>query len=152
MTQLKAGDKAPTFSLPNQENKIIKLHDFTGKKVILYFYPKDDTPGCTTQACNFRDQISDFSDKNVVILGVSKDGVNSHDKFHKKFSLNFNLLSDESGAVCESYKVFKEKSMFGKTFLGLVRSTFLIDENGLIQKCWYNVKVDGHWEKVLKVL
>lgn len=143
------GASAPEFKLRGSDGKEISLHQFQGKWVVLYFYPKDNTPGCTKESCDFRDNKQKFVRKEAVILGVSKDSLPSHDKFIRKFNLNFLLLSDTEGKVCEQYGVFKKKSMFGKTFLGINRSTFLIDPQGKIAEIWRNVKVDGHAEEVL---
>jgi len=147
---LKAGDKAPDFTLPVDGGGKVSLKDLKGKKLVLYFYPKDDTPGCTTEACAFRDALPDFSRVKAAILGVSKDSVASHDKFKKKFKLPFPLASDADGAVCEAYGTWVEKSMYGKTYMGIERATFLIDETGVIRAIWRKVKADGHAEEVLK--
>ncbi len=149
---LKAGDKAPDFSLKNGEGKTVKLSDFKGKRVVLYFYPKDNTPGCTKQACSFQDNSSKFGALNAQVLGVSTDSVESHVKFAGKFSLTFPLLSDPDHAVAEKYGVWKEKTNYGKKYMGLVRTTFIIDETGKIAKVFNSVKVDGHEEKVLKAI
>lgn len=149
---LTIGDKAPDFTLYSDENQQVSLKDFQGKKILLYFYPKDNTPGCNKEACGFRDNIAHFSDKNVVILGVSKDSPSRHQQFKTKFSLPFTLLSDESGDICEAYGVIDKKSLFGRTFLGIKRSTFLIDEKGIIRAIWRNVKVSGHSKQVLDEL
>lgn len=150
--KLKAGDKAPDFKLPDDKGKTISLKDFRGKKVILYFYPKDMTSGCTAEACDFRDNINAFKKKNVVIIGVSPDSIDSHKKFKEKYSLPFILLSDESKKVLESYGVWQEKSMYGRKYMGVVRSTFIIDEKGKIEKIYEKVKVPGHVEDLLKHL
>ena len=148
---LKEGKKAPDFSAVNQNGKKIKLSSFRGKKnVILYFYPKDMTPGCTTQACNFRDHFKSF--KNAVILGVSVDSPDRHQKFIDKYDLPFDLISDENHKVVEKYGMWQEKSLYGKTFMGIVRSTFLIDKTGTIFKIFPKVKVKTHAEEILKVL
>lgn len=149
---LKAGDKAPALSLKNGEGKTVKLSDYKGKRVVLYFYPKDNTPGCTKQACAFRDNSSKFAALNTQVLGVSCDSVESHVKFAEKFLLSFPLLSDPDHAVAEKYGVWKEKMNYGKKYMGLVRTTFLIDEAGKIVKVFNSVKVDGHEEKVLKAI
>lgn len=146
---LEVGQTAPDFSLPISEDTTISKSDFSGKKIVLYFYPRDNTPGCTKEAEAFRDAKEQFDAKNTVIIGVSKDSLKSHAKFTEKKQLNFYLGSDEDGTVCEDYDVYKEKKMYGKTFMGVVRSTFLIDENGNLQKIWPKVKVDGHVEEVL---
>jgi len=147
---LKVGDKAPDFTLPTDGGGKVSLNDLKGKKLVLYFYPKDDTPGCTTEACAFRDALPDFSKVKAAIVGVSKDSVASHDKFKTKFKLPFPLASDEDGKVCEAYDTWVEKSMYGKTYMGIERSTFLIDETGVIRNIWRKVKADGHAAEVLK--
>ena len=144
------GDAAPTFSAPTDGDGKLDLSEMKGRKVVLYFYPKDDTSGCTKEACGFRDALPDFSKVDAEILGVSKDSVKSHDKFKAKYDLPFSLVSDEDGSICESYGVWVEKSMYGRKYMGIERSTFLIDENGVIQGAWRKVKVPGHVEEVLK--
>jgi len=153
---LKEGDKAPDFCLKgideNGEEKEFCLKDFRGSKLILYFYPKDDTPGCTTEACDFRDNLNVLAGKGYKVVGVSPDSVNSHKKFREKYGLNFPLLSDPDKKVAEAYGAYGEKKMYGKVTKGIIRSTFLIDEEGRIKKAWYNVKAKGHVEKLLKEL
>ena len=149
---LKEGDKAPDFSLQDDSGKEISLKNFQGKKVVLYFYPKDDTPGCTKEACDFRDTIKDFKAKNVVVYGVSRDSLESHHKFKEKYSLPFPLLSDPEVKLAESYGAWGEKNMYGKKTMGIIRSTFVIDEKGKIQKIYRNVKAEGHAEQVLNFL
>jgi peroxiredoxin Q/BCP len=144
------GDKAPNFNLPTDAGGNISLKDLKGKTVILYFYPKDDTPGCTKEACAFRDALPDFSKAKAKVIGVSKDPVKKHDKFKKKFDLTFPLASDEDGAVCEAYGAWVEKSMYGRKYMGIDRSTFLIDGKGVIRAIWRKVKVPGHVDEVLK--
>ena len=145
------GKKAPGFSAINQNGEKIKLTSFRGKKnVVLYFYPKDMTPGCTSQACNFRDQIKSF--KNTVILGVSIDSPIRHQRFIEKYNLPFDLISDEDHRVVEKYGVWQEKSLYGKKFMGVVRSTFLIDKTGAIRKVFPKVKVKAHIDEVLEAL
>ena len=146
---LKVGDKAPNFSLLSDENKEISLKDFKGSYVILYFYPKDMTPGCTTEACDFRDNAAAYKKKNAVVLGVSKDSVKMHQKFKEKYKLKFPLLADEEGSVCDSYGVWKEKSMYGRKYMGIERSTFVIDPKGKIEKIYEKVKVTDHAKTVL---
>ena len=148
MTELEIGDPAPAFTLPTDGGGEVTLADFRGRKVVLYFYPKDDTPGCTTESCGFNVSLEAFDSLNAAVIGVSKDSVASHDRFKAKHSLNFPLASDENGDVCERYGVWKEKSMYGKTFMGIERSTFLIDENGHIRALWRKVKVPGHVDAV----
>ncbi len=146
------GKKAPKFKLMDQDENIISLSDFLGKKVVLYFYPKDDTPGCTTEACNFRDSFPNFKNIDAVILGVSPDSPASHKKFIKKFNLPFTLLSDEDKSVLEKYGVWKEKSMYGRKYLGVERTTFVIDEEGTIKKIFNKVKVTDHHNEVFEAL
>ncbi len=149
---LEQGKAAPDFSVPDQDGNIVRLSDFTGKWVVLYFYPKDMTPGCTVEACNFRDEFPAFEKLDAVILGVSKDSTKSHTKFAQKYELPFTLLSDEEGTVCESYGVWKEKSMYGKTYMGIVRSTFLIDPQGKIARIYPKVKVKEHAAELIQTL
>ncbi len=141
---LNEGDPAPDFELSADDGDTVSLGDLRGRKVILYFYPKDDTPGCTTEACEFRDLVPELDDDEVVVLGVSPDPVESHRKFKEKHGLNFPLLADEDHAVSEAYGVWKEKSMFGNKFWGVERSTFLIDEEGRVEKAWRRVRPKGH--------
>ncbi|GER67189.1 peroxiredoxin [Weizmannia acidilactici] len=141
---------APDFTLPETNGKLITLSDFRGKKhVVLYFYPKDMTPGCTTEACDFRDHYKDFSDLDAVIIGISPDPVERHQKFTEKHGLPFYLLSDEDHKVAEKYGVWKKKKTFGKEYMGIERSTFIIDKNGEIVKEWRKVRVNGHAEEAL---
>jgi peroxiredoxin Q/BCP len=149
---LTIGDKAPDFSLYSDENNLVSLNDLRGKRIALYFYPKDDTPGCTQEACDFRDFTPQFVDKNTLILGISKDSPNKHQRFKQKYQLPFTLLADVNGDVCEAYGVLDKKSLFGKTFLGIQRCTFLIDETGIIQAIWRKVKVKDHIQQVLNEL
>ncbi|MBK7160607.1 MAG: thioredoxin-dependent thiol peroxidase [Ignavibacteria bacterium] len=147
---LKPGDKAPEFTLISDEGKKVSLKELKGKKVILYFYPKDDTSGCTAEACSFRDNIKLIEKKNAVVIGVSKDNTVSHQKFKKKYSLPFTLLSDENLDMLKDYEVWKEKSMYGKKYMGIERTTFILDEKGKIQDIFNKVKVQGHTEELLK--
>ena len=144
-----AGDKAPDFVLPTDGGGEVSLSGMDGKPLILYFYPKDNTPGCTTEACAFRDAQPDFSKIGVEVIGVSKDSVRKHDNFKKKHALNFTLASDADNDVCERYGVWKEKSMYGRKFMGIERSTFLIDGDGIVRRAWHKVKVAGHVDEVL---
>jgi len=146
------GKKAPEFSLENQENQSISLSDFKGKNVVLYFYPKDDTSGCTKEAEEFTQKKEDFEKLNTVILGISKDSVKSHEKFCKKYDLSITLLSDPDTQVNQAYDVWKEKSMYGKKYFGTERTTFLINEEGIIINRWSKVKVTGHVDDVLNYL
>ncbi len=151
--ELSEGQLAPDFELPNQEDKKIKLSQFKDKKnVVLYFYPKDLTPGCTTEACNFSEQLPRFTKEDTVILGVSLDDAASHQKFIAKHGLKFDLLSDLDKKVVNLYGVYGEKSMYGKKFMGITRSTFIIDKSGKLKKIFPKVKVEGHWEEVLQAL
>jgi len=149
---LNEGEKSPKLTLPDQNGDKISLSDFKGKWVILYFYPKDMTPGCTTEACNFRDEYSAFQKKGIVVLGISKDSIARHKKFEEKHELPFPLLSDESGNVCEDFGVWQEKSLYGKKFMGIIRSTFIINPDGNIAKVYPKVKVNEHVEEILKDL
>src|ERR1700761_18832 len=146
---LEVGQDAPTFSLDSTTGRTMSLEDLRGKKVVLYFYPKDDTPGCTAEACSFRDHHTTFKKKDVVVLGVSPDGAKAHTKFIEKFSLPFPLLSDEDHAVCEAYNVWVEKSMYGKKFMGVERSTFVIGPDGKLQAIYRKVKPETHTADVL---
>jgi peroxiredoxin Q/BCP len=146
---LKIGDQAPDFNLPADDGSIVQLSSLRGKKILLYFYPKDNTPGCTKEACDIRDQYIGFKKNNITVLGVSKDTVARHAKFKEKYALPFILLEDKNADICEAYGVINKKSLFGKTFLGIQRSTFLIDEQGKIQQIWRKVKVTGHVEQIL---
>ncbi|MGH2267267.1 thioredoxin-dependent thiol peroxidase [Campylobacter taeniopygiae] len=152
MSDLKIGDKAPEFELLNQDGIKIALKDFIGKKVILYFYPKDNTPGCTTEACDFSENYDRFSDKNAVILGISPDSTLSHEKFISKFDLKHILLSDSEKEVVKLYGVWGLKKNYGKEYEGIIRSTFVIDENGKIMQIYSNVRVKDHALKVLESL
>jgi peroxiredoxin Q/BCP len=147
---LSVGDSAPDFSLPTDGGDTFTLSKFIGKKVIVYFYPKDATSGCTKEACSFRDCKTKFDKKNTIIIGISKDSVKSHQKFKEKEQLNFPLASDETGEVCEKYGVWVEKSMYGRKYYGIERATFLIDEKGHIAKIWRKVSVPGHVEEILE--
>jgi peroxiredoxin Q/BCP len=149
---LTEGTLAPDFTLPSDGGDKVTLSDYRGKKVVLYFYPKDDTPGCTTEACNFRDDYSEIIAAGAVVLGVSPDSVNSHDKFKLKFELPFALLSDPDHRVAEMYGAWGEKKMYGRTYMGILRSTFVIDEEGKIIKVFPKVKVKDHSQEVLAVL
>ncbi|MFP4618343.1 MAG: thioredoxin-dependent thiol peroxidase [Spirochaetaceae bacterium] len=152
MAQLNTGDKAPDFTLQDQDGNEISLSDFRGKKVLLYFYPKADTPGCTTQACSVRDSGPALSNNSIKTLGISPDAPKSQKKFDEKYSLGFPLLSDTDHAVAEKYGVWKEKTLAGKTGLGIIRSSFLIDEDGKILDSWYKVKPDETVPKALQAI
>ena len=144
------GGKAPPFTLPTDSGGDISLKDLKGQTVVLYFYPKDDTPGCTAEACAFREALPDFSKVKAAVVGLSRDPVKKHDKFKEKYELNFPLASDEDGAVCEAYGTWVEKCMYGRKYMGIERSTFLIDGKGMIAAVWRKVKVPGHVDEVLK--
>ena len=145
-------EKAPDFELATDDGKKVKLSDFKGRKVILYFYPKDDTPGCTTQACDLRDHIQEFDSRGAVVLGVSPDDVASHKKFKDKFGLNFTLLADPDHKVAEAYDVWKEKNLYGKKVMGVERTSFVIDENGNIAKVLPRVKPAQHVGQLLELI
>ncbi|MGA7457701.1 MAG: thioredoxin-dependent thiol peroxidase [Methyloceanibacter sp.] len=147
---LEVGDKAPEFSLPTDGGAKVVLKDYKGKPVVLYSYPKDDTSGCTAEACAFRDALPHFGKAKAAVIGISRDSVASHDKFKAKFKLPFPLASDEDGKVCQAYGVWVEKSMYGRKYMGIERSTFLIDGKGVIRNAWRRVKVPGHAEEVLE--
>jgi peroxiredoxin Q/BCP len=149
---LKVGQKAPDFTVLNDKGEKVKLSDFKGKKVVLYFYPKDDTPGCTKEACAFRDGSDEIKKKGAVVLGVSADSVDSHKKFKSKFELNFPLLADTDKKIIEGYGVWKEKSMYGRKYMGIERTTFIIDENGKISHIFPKVKVGEHYDEVVDAL
>ena len=147
---VEVGDKAPDFTLPADGGGAVSLKALKGKTVVLYFYPKDDTSGCTAEACAFRDGLPDFSKVKAEIVGVSPDSVASHDKFKEKFKLPFPLAADVDGKVCQTYGVWVEKSMYGRKYMGIERATFLVDAKGVVRKVWRNVKVAGHAEEVLE--
>jgi peroxiredoxin Q/BCP len=146
----KPGDVAPDFTLPSDGDGEISLSDLRGRKVILYFYPKDLTPGCTQESCDFRDALPDFNGIDATIIGLSRDSAARHDEFKAKYDLNFPLAADEDGAVCEAYGVWVEKSMYGRKFMGIERSTFLVDAAGVVRQVWHKVKVKGHAQEVLQ--
>lgn len=150
MSKLQINDIAPSFKLNDADGKSYSLEQFRGKKVVLYFYPKDDTPGCTKEACAFRDDYKVYTDNNIVIIGISKDNAASHREFAEKYELPFILLSDEDKKVMDAYGAWGEKNMYGKTFMGVIRKTFLIDEEGKIVKIYPRVRVNGHSEAILK--
>ena len=148
---VKEGKKAPDFSGKNQDGKLVKLSSFkTKQNIVLYFYPKDMTPGCTTEACDFKDQFKKF--KNTIIIGISADSSERHQKFIDKYNLPFELIADENKKICEKYGVWQEKKLYGKTYMGIVRSTFIIDKIGIVQKIFTKVKVKGHVDEVLENL
>jgi len=152
MALIEPGKKAPAFSLKDQQGKTHRLADYAGRPVVLYFYPKDDTPGCTKEACSFRDNLPRFKTSKAAVLGVSILDEASKARFADKYNLNFPLLADEKHEVAEKYGVWQKKSLYGRSFMGNVRTTYLIDGNGKVAKRWDNVKVDGHAEDVLEAV
>lgn len=148
MSQLKEGMAAPGFEGVDQNGKLVKMSDFRGKKIVLYFYPKDNTPGCTTEACNLRDNYNAFLKKGFTVIGVSVDDVKSHNKFAEKFSLPFPLIADTGMKIVNDYGVWQEKSMYGKKYMGTVRTTFIIDEKGIIEKVISKVETKSHSEQI----
>ena len=152
MARLEAGQASPKFTLTDHDGTKVSLADFKGSKVIVYFYPKDDTPGCTKEACQFNENLAAFAAADVAVVGISPDGAEKHTRFREKYQLDLPLLSDPDKSVMESYGAFGEKMMYGKQVMGVIRSTFLIDEKGTIERAWYSVKADGHAAKVLEAV
>ncbi|MFY9782594.1 MAG: thioredoxin-dependent thiol peroxidase [Acidimicrobiales bacterium] len=152
MTQLAPGDKAPAFTLKDQHGEKVSLKDYLGSRLVLYFYPADDTPGCTKEACQFNDELSQFTQLGTLVFGISPDGAQKHQAFIKKYGLNFSLLSDPEKTTMEKYGAYGEKMMYGKKVTGVIRSTFVIDPKGVIEQAFYNVRADGHAAKVLAAL
>jgi peroxiredoxin Q/BCP len=150
MDRLETGDRAPAFSLPDQDGAKVALKDFAGAPLVVYFYPADDTPGCTKEACQFNDNLRAFDRAGVAVVGISPDGAASHRAFRSKFGLRFPLLSDEKHAVMERYGAWGEKTLYGRKTVGVIRSTFLIDAKGKVARAWYGVRADGHAAKVLE--
>jgi peroxiredoxin Q/BCP len=150
VARLEAGSKAPAFTLPDQHGTKVSLRDFLGQRVVVYFYPADDTPGCTKEACQFNDNLRAFNRAEISVVGISPDDTAKHVKFAEKYGLTFPLLSDTTRAVMEKYGAFGEKVLYGKKTVGVIRSTFLIDERGKVERAWYSVKADGHAGKVLE--
>jgi peroxiredoxin Q/BCP len=147
--RLEAGDSAPEFRLPDQDGKPVSLKDFRGRRVVVYFYPADDTPGCTKEACQFNDDLDSFRGSGIEIIGISPDAATKHQRFREKYGLRFSLLTDEDRSVMEAYGAWGTKTLYGKKSLGVIRSTFLVDPDGVIERAWYNVRADGHAAKVL---
>ena len=152
MGRLAAGDKAPAFTLPDQDGKPVSLEDFAGQQVLVYFYPRDDTPGCTKEACQFNDNLQAFTKAKVPVLGISSDTAAKHQAFRAKYGLKFPLLTDADHSVGEAFGAWGEKTLYGEKSIGVIRSTFLIGADGTIQRPWYNVKADGHAAKVIEEL
>jgi peroxiredoxin Q/BCP len=152
MGKLDAGDKAPAFTLPDQDGAKVSLKDFAGSQVVVYFYPRDDTPGCTKEACQFNDNLRAFAKAKVTVLGISADSADKHQKFREKYGLKFPLLTDADHKVGEAYGAWGEKTLYGKKSVGVIRSTFLIGPDGKVARAWYHVKADGHADKVLAEL
>jgi peroxiredoxin Q/BCP len=150
MDRLSAGDRAPAFTLPDQDGKKVSLKDFAGSPVVVYFYPADDTPGCTKEACQFNDNLRTFDRAGIAVVGVSPDDAESHRKFRSKYRLRFPLLSDPGHKVMERYGAWGEKTMYGKKTVGVIRSTFLVGSDGRLREAWYHVRADGHAAKVLE--
>ena len=149
MPRLEPGEPAPAFTLPDQDGTDVALQDFAGQRVVVYFYPADDTPGCTKEACQFNDNLAAFCAAGVPVLGISPDGSTKHQRFREKYGLRFPLLSDPEHAVMDRYGAWGEKTMYGRKVTGVIRSTFLVGADGRIEKAWYNVRADGHADKVL---
>ncbi|HEX3947890.1 MAG TPA: thioredoxin-dependent thiol peroxidase [Acidimicrobiales bacterium] len=152
MARLEAGDKAPAFTLPDQDGAAVSLKDFAGAPVVVYFYPADDTPGCTKEACQFNENLQAFARSGARVIGISPDGAAKHVKFRGKYGLDFPLLSDPEHEVMTAYGAWGEKTMYGKKTVGTIRSTFLLDDKGKVGRAWYNVRADGHAAKVLEEL
>jgi thioredoxin-dependent peroxiredoxin len=150
MAQLKVGDKAPDFSGINQDGKKISLSDFSGKKLILYFYPKDNTPGCTAEACNLNDNYNSWIDRGFEVVGVSPDGIESHRKFREKYGLKFDLIADTDKEILQAYNVWGEKNMYGKKYMGVLRTTYVIDEKGIIEEIFEKVETKDHTKQILE--
>ena len=149
---LVTGDPAPDFALPDENGDTVRLSDYSGRKVVVYFYPADDTPGCTKEACQFTEHYGDFADAGTEVLGISPDGADKHRKFREKYGLKVRLLSDPGHTVMESYGAWGEKTLYGRKSVGVIRSTMIIGADGLIERAWYHVRADGHAEKVLAAL
>jgi peroxiredoxin Q/BCP len=152
MTRLESGDVAPSFELEDEDGTTVRLADYAGKRVVIYFYPADDTPGCTKEACQFSELDTSFSDLGVDVIGISPDGADKHRRFREKYGLSVRLLSDPSHSTMESYGAYGEKTLYGRKSVGVIRSTFLVGSDGRIERAWYHVRSDGHAQKVLEAL
>jgi peroxiredoxin Q/BCP len=152
MAKLNEGDVAPAFDLPDEHGKSVSLAQYAGRRVVVYFYPKDDTPGCTKEACQFTDLFADFTGADVDVIGISADSAAAHQKFRAKYGLKITLLTDTDHAVMEAYGAWGEKKNYGKSYMGIIRSTFLVGADGRIERAWYNVRSDGHAKAVLDAL
>ncbi|HLI16540.1 MAG TPA: thioredoxin-dependent thiol peroxidase [Acidimicrobiales bacterium] len=152
MARLAPGDVAPPFTLADEEGRPVSLADFAGRRVVVYFYPADDTPGCTKEACQFNELLPDFASSGVEVLGISPDPAASHRRFKERYGLGLTLLTDADHSVMEAYGAWGEKTLYGRTTLGVIRSTFLVGPDGRVERVWYGVRVDGHAEKVLAAL
>lgn len=149
MSRLDRGDRAPDFTLPDQDGEAVSLADFRGRSVVVYFYPADDTPGCTKEACQFNENLEAFAASDVAVVGISPDGADKHQRFRRKHGLELTLLTDADRSVMAAYGAFGEKTLYGKKTVGVIRSTFLVGPDGTVQRAWYNVRADGHAAKVL---
>ncbi len=152
MPRLETGDTAPDFALPDENGDIVRLSDFAGRRVVVYFYPADDTPGCTKEACQFTERFDGFSEAGAEVVGISPDGADKHRRFRAKYGLKVRLLSDPSHEVMESYGAWGEKTLYGKKSVGVIRTTMLVGSDGRIERAWYHVRADGHAEKVLEAI
>jgi peroxiredoxin Q/BCP len=152
MPHLETGDPAPDFALPDENGDTVRLSDFAGRRVVVYFYPADDTPGCTKEACQFTDRFDDFAEAGVDVVGVSPDGADKHRRFREKYGLKVRLVSDSSHEVMERYGAWGEKTLYGRKSVGVIRSTMLIGPDGRIERAWYHVRADGHADKVLATI
>ncbi|MDA8291515.1 MAG: thioredoxin-dependent thiol peroxidase [Actinomycetota bacterium] len=152
MSKLAPGEPAPGFSLPDQDDVVVALDDFAGRRVVVYFYPADDTPGCTKEACQFNDRLEEFAGAGTEVLGISPDGAQSHRRFRERYGLSVRLLSDLDRSVMERYGAWGEKTLYGRTSVGVIRSTFLVGPDGNVEQAWYNVRADGHAAKVLDLV
>jgi thioredoxin-dependent peroxiredoxin len=152
MAKLEAGAQAPTFTLPDQDGNPVSLDDFKGGKVLVYFYPADDTPGCTKEACQFNDNLAAFREAGVPVIGISPDNAASHQRFRNRYGLRFPLLTDADHTVMDAWGAWGEKTSYGRTSVGVLRSTFLVDEDGRVERAWHNVKADGHAASILSEL